>query len=141
VKTFWKKRGAYLWDPTFSRDGKLLAVGEDAVEDSTQQGSGGRVRLYDMEKLEELPSLRGHGDVVNSVAFSPDGRTLVSGSWDRQIKIWDLRTGEERMTMRSPVLIPYRLQFALGGQVLIVRDFGNNVITWRALRQPAGKGK
>jgi WD40 repeat protein len=134
VKTFWKKAGSYLWDPTFSGDGKLVAVGEDAVEDGTLKGSGGRVRLYDMEKLEELPPLRGHGDVVNCVAFSPDGRTLVSGSWNREVKIWDLATGEERVTMHCPIGIPRQLQFALGGQVLIVRDSNNNIITWRALR-------
>lgn len=139
LKTFWRKRGAYLKDPTFSRDGKLVAAGDDAVEDGTLQGFGGRVHLYDMEKLVELPSLRGHGDVVDCVAFSPDGRTLVSGSWDRQIKIWDLVTGEERMTMHCPVGIPRKLQFGLGGQVLIVRDSANNVIAWRALRGTAAK--
>src|SRR5205823_5451445 len=99
LKTFRTPGGAWLWDPTFSRDGRLVAVGDDAVDDN----SSGRVRLYDMEKLEELPSLQGHGDVVACVAFSPDGRTLAAGSWDRQVKIWDLVTGEERITLRPPV--------------------------------------
>jgi WD40 repeat protein len=30
-----------------------------------------------------------HSDYVTSVAFSPDGSTIVSGSWDNTIKVWD----------------------------------------------------
>ena len=32
---------------------------------------------------------RAHGDLVRSVAFSPDGTTIVSGSDDKTIKVWD----------------------------------------------------
>ena len=37
-----------------------------------------------------MERLRGHGDSVYSVAFTPDGRGLVSGSLDRTIRYWDL---------------------------------------------------
>ena len=30
-----------------------------------------------------------HNDCINSVAFSPDGKTIVSGSRDQTIKVWD----------------------------------------------------
>ena len=30
-----------------------------------------------------------HGHVVSSVAFSPDGKTIVSGSYDKTLKVWD----------------------------------------------------
>ena len=37
--------------------------------------------------------LQGHTSSVNSVAFSPDGRHIVSGSWDQTIQVWDAQTG------------------------------------------------
>ena len=37
--------------------------------------------------------LQGHTDLVNSVAFSPDGRHIVSGSLDQTIQVWDAQTG------------------------------------------------
>jgi hypothetical protein len=38
-------------------------------------------------------TLSGHTDDVESVAFSPDGRLLASGSYDDTIKLWDVATG------------------------------------------------
>ena len=32
-----------------------------------------------------------HSDRITSVAFSPDGKTIVSGSWDKTLKVWELR--------------------------------------------------
>ena len=37
----------------------------------------------------------GHASSVNSVAFSPNGTQLVSGSWGRSIRLWDVFTGQE----------------------------------------------
>jgi WD40 repeat protein len=38
-----------------------------------------------------------HSNVVTSVAFSPDGQTLASGSWDGTIKLWDARGGRLKL--------------------------------------------
>jgi WD40 repeat protein len=38
-------------------------------------------------------TLKGHTSPVWPVAFSPDGKTLASGSWAGTIKLWDVRRG------------------------------------------------
>ena len=52
-----------------------------------------------MKNTKELATLRGHSEKVNSVAFSPDGKTLASGSVDKTIEIWDVSSGEVKATL------------------------------------------
>ena len=44
-------------------------------------------------------TLTGHTGQVNSVAFSPDGGTLASGSYDNTIRLWDGVTGAHKNTL------------------------------------------
>ncbi|MFM2379961.1 MAG: hypothetical protein RLZZ143_2540, partial [Cyanobacteriota bacterium] len=47
----------------------------------------------------ESNRLEGHDNYVQSVNFSPDGKTLVSGSSDETIKLWNVETGKEIRTL------------------------------------------
>jgi WD40 repeat protein len=47
------------------------------------------VKLWDLQTMRELATLKGHTGNVWSVAFSPDGRTLALGSWDNTVKLYE----------------------------------------------------
>src|SRR6187551_513088 len=46
-------------------------------------------------------TLKGHKGCVVSVAFSPDGKTLTSASYDGTLKLWEMTTGKERATLKG----------------------------------------
>ena len=48
--------------------------------------------------------LQGHTERVRSVAFSPDGRQLATGSWDLTARVWDLSTGETNTVLKVRTL-------------------------------------
>ncbi|CAD8103731.1 unnamed protein product [Paramecium primaurelia] len=47
-------------------------------------------------KVHELNRLDGHSNCVRSVCFSPDRNTLASGSYDYSIRLWDVKTGQQK---------------------------------------------
>ena len=67
---------------TYFPDGRLLAVASTL----------GIVWLYDADTGADHGFLAGHTDSVESVSFSPDGTTLVSGSKDGRLLLWHIRS-------------------------------------------------
>ena len=51
------------------------------------------IRLWELEKGACLHTLKKHDDPVYSVSFSPDGKYLASGSFDKWIYIWSTSDG------------------------------------------------
>jgi WD40 repeat protein len=45
---------------------------------------------------EEKAKLEGHSNRISSVDFCPDGLSIVSGSYDKTVRVWDVATGEEK---------------------------------------------
>ena len=78
-----------------------------------------------------VSTLTGHEDFVNSVAYSPNGQLLASGSDDGTVRIWDTRTGQEAATALS--IADGRVKsvaFAPDGQHIVVGGEGNAIYVW-----------
>lgn len=48
------------------------------------------IKIWDAESGKCIKTLEGHTKGVRSIAFSPDGKHIVSGSNDNTIKIWEI---------------------------------------------------
>jgi WD40 repeat protein len=59
------------------------------------------MRVGDVSTGHGLATLHGHRDAVTTVAFSPDGRGLASGSRDETINFWDMETEGRIKTLQS----------------------------------------
>jgi WD40 repeat protein len=59
------------------------------------------VRLWDAATGRALQTLEGHSSVVYSVAFSPDGKQVVSSSYDNTVRLWDAATGRALQTLEG----------------------------------------
>ncbi|MBN1313640.1 MAG: serine/threonine protein kinase [Anaerolineae bacterium] len=75
--------------------------------------------------------LEGHSDAVTSVALSPDGKTLASGSLDKTVILWDLETGDLIRTLETPEEV-YDVEFYPDGTIVLVGGQQLYVTSWSA---------
>ncbi|WP_328966904.1 nSTAND1 domain-containing NTPase [Streptomyces sp. NBC_00239] len=74
--------------------------------------------------------LSGHAYNVYAVAFSPDGRTLASGSSDATVRLWDTTTGKSRATLDHGDLAVVSLTFSPNGRILATGSNEGPVRLW-----------
>ncbi len=80
----------------------------------------------------DLRTLTGHTNYVLSVAFSPDGRRIVSGSFDDTIKVWDATTGQESLTLKGHTNYVWGAAFSPDGRRIVSGSKDNTIKVWDA---------
>ncbi|MBN3910993.1 MAG: protein kinase [Nostoc sp. NMS1] len=75
-------------------------------------------------------ALKGHSSDVNSVAFSPDGKTLSSASDDKTIKLWNLASGEEIHTLEGHSNWIWTVAFSPNSKILASGSADKTIKLW-----------
>ena len=78
----------------------------------------------------EVASLAGHASFVNSVAFSPDGQHIVSGSSDELVKVWSVSARKEVASLAGHSYYVRSVAFSPDGQHIVSGSCDNLVKVW-----------
>jgi RNA polymerase sigma factor (sigma-70 family) len=113
----------------FSADGKTLASAGFGL---TRLGS--RIHLWDVASMKELrvtPTLPSPFSSSFQLAFSPDGRTLVSRGHEAHVRLFDVASGQERTLPEGPPRAIHSLAWSPDAK-LVTSIFGNKIWFWSA---------
>jgi WD40 repeat protein/serine/threonine protein kinase len=115
-----KKHTAAVMSVAISPDGKRLVSG----------GYDRAVRVWDSQTGHELRSHQ-HTGFVTSVAISGDSQRLVAGSQDgRAVKVWNLATGEELLTLLGHTAFVNGVAISHDGKRIVSGSFDRTVRVW-----------
>jgi WD40 repeat protein/serine/threonine protein kinase/tetratricopeptide (TPR) repeat protein len=114
----------------FSPDGQLLAASLNVS--SAEHGPVGRVVLLSMASGQPVRTLSGHTHVIWDVAFSPDGERLVSTSADQTARVWDVKTGRQRVCFRGHRQEVMQARFSPDGRSIATTSVDETVKVWDA---------
>ena len=77
-----------------------------------------------------IRTLAGHTDWVNAVAITPDGKTIASGSGDNSVKVWNLKSGQERRTFAGHTGSVWAVALTPDGRTIVSVSRDRTVKAW-----------
>ena len=113
-----------------SPDGRTLAVG-GWLSPPKNHARTGIIRLLDPRTGAVKALLRGHSKVIQSLAFSPNGRWLLSGSNDKTARLWDVASGQTRAVLRGHKSDIRTVSFSPDGRRAVTGEVLGTLILWR----------
>jgi WD40 repeat protein len=117
VRTF--EHGARVYVVAFSSDSRHIVSGSDKTMKLWETTSGCLVRTFE-----------GHEKQVNSVAFSPDGQYIVSGSQDKTMKLWETASGSLVRTFEGHDTSVRSAVFSPDGQYIVSGSGDHTLKLW-----------
>lgn len=122
----------------FSPDGKKLISGSlDGtirllnVDDNEKKSLVGLFQTGPLGK--KRPTLKGHTDQILTIALSPDGKTVASGSADKTIRLWDTNTLKLKFTLAGHTEDIQALAFTPDGLTLASGCRDGSIYLWDTL--------
>jgi WD40 repeat protein/serine/threonine protein kinase len=129
-------KGCHIWnlltgqvERTLPGFGGAVAVSSDGRRIVTADSV--RAQIWNLETGAPIASLQGHTAQINSVAFSHDGRRIVTGGDDDSVRLWDSETGKEVLTLTSGRGRISTVEFSADDQRLVAAA-GDQVVIWEA---------
>lgn len=116
----------------FSPDGTTLAAGGYADKGplADDQPTPGKMRIWNAAGGGLGQELRGHTRMVVGLDFSPNGKTLASGSWDGTVRLWDSQTGREKACLEAHRGLASSVRFSPKGGMLASCGNDGNICLW-----------
>jgi WD40 repeat protein len=104
-------------------------MSNDLMPDSLQSGdlSGD---LWSKPTWDLQQTISAHSDWVRCLSFTPDGAKLVSGSFDKTIKLWQLDTGTALHTLTDRLKGVFALAVSPDGKLLASGSWGETIELW-----------
>jgi hypothetical protein len=108
-----------IWSPTFSPDGKILACAAD-----------NQISLWEVTSAKEVRQFQKQEGKIWCLAFSPDGQTLASGSFDQTIRLWDVASGKVVGQLQGHRGMVNSVSFSPDGKTLVSGSEDATVRLW-----------
>ena len=109
---------------SFSPDGKRLA--------STTSQISSTASIWDLSTGKQQ-LLTGHSATIRGLAFSPDGSHIATTSADRSMKVWDVLTGRELLTLTDNTLAAAGIAFSPDGTHIATANIDSTATLWDSI--------
>ena len=130
----------YVMSVAFNHDGtKIVSGSYDETsrlwnEDVDNDNRIITIRVWNVDTGECMVTLKGHTDIIRSVALNHDGTKIVSGSRDKTIRVWNVDTGECILTLEGHICGVRSVAFNHDGTNIISVSNNNTIDVWEMVK-------